>query len=105
MAAQIVIVVLPSHLGLKLIACSPFNDMDNLTDPSSADITCRMLELCTVIIRHANDVDCRPPAHLVRRAQQAVLAAIRYIASKQETDGSVGFRASVTLSFSQFCAL
>ncbi|KAI4095927.1 MAG: hypothetical protein LQ344_001308 [Seirophora lacunosa] len=59
----------------------PFNDTDNLVDPSTADITCRMLELCTVIIRRADSTHGRPPAHLVRRAQQAVPGIIRFITS------------------------
>ncbi|KAL9015026.1 MAG: hypothetical protein Q9173_000324 [Seirophora scorigena] len=66
----------------------PFNDMDNLVDPSTADITSRMLELCTVIIRRADSTHGRPPAHLVRRAQQTVPGIIRFITSKQEADGS-----------------
>ena len=73
---------------LKLTACSPFNDMDNLADPSTADVTSRVLELCTVIIRQANSTHGQPPAHLVRRAQQAVPGIIRFLASKQEADGS-----------------
>ncbi|KAL8826914.1 MAG: hypothetical protein Q9170_007224 [Blastenia crenularia] len=70
------------------LPCGPFNELDNLADPSTADITSRMLELCTVITRGANAPFGRPPAHLVRRAQQAIPGAIRFIASKQEADGS-----------------
>ncbi|KAL9032065.1 MAG: hypothetical protein Q9180_006719 [Flavoplaca navasiana] len=66
----------------------PFNDMENLTDPSTADITSRVLELCTLIIRNASAPQGRPPANLVRRAQQAIPGAIRFITSKQEADGS-----------------
>lgn len=62
--------------------------MDNLVDPSTADITNRMLELCTMIICYANSTGGRPPAHLVRRARQAVPGIIRFLASKQEADGS-----------------
>ncbi|KAL8849996.1 MAG: hypothetical protein Q9221_005013 [Calogaya cf. arnoldii] len=62
--------------------------MDNLVDPSTADITSRMLELCTVIIRHAQSTHGRPPAFIVQRAQQAVPGIIRFLANKQESDGS-----------------
>lgn len=62
--------------------------MDNLVDPSTADITSRMIELCTVIVRHANFTYGRPPAHLVQRARQAVPCSIRFLASKQKADGS-----------------
>ena len=61
--------------------------MDNLVDPSTADITSRMLELCTVIIRHAQSTHGRPPAFIVQRAQQAVPGIIRFLANKQESDG------------------
>ena len=78
----------PLYWRSKLTACRPFNDMDNLVDPSTADITCRVLELCTVIIRQANSKHGRPPAHLVQRAQQTIPGIIHFIASKQESDGS-----------------
>lgn len=62
--------------------------MNNLVDPSTADITSHMLELCTVIVRQANSTYGRPPAHLVQRAGRAVPCIIRFLASKQEADGS-----------------
>lgn len=62
--------------------------MDNLDDPSTADITSRMLELCSVIIRNANSAKGRPPTHLVQRAQRAVPPAIRFLTKLQEPDGS-----------------
>ena len=54
MAAQDVRYYLLLYCKTKLITCSPFNDMENLTDPSTADITSRVLELCKLIIRNAN---------------------------------------------------
>ncbi|KAI9769734.1 MAG: hypothetical protein M1835_006663 [Candelina submexicana] len=67
---------------------SPFNDMDNLCDPSTADITGRVLELCGLVIRGADAATGRSPPDLVYRAQRAAQRAIPYLAAEQEADGS-----------------
>ena len=67
---------------------SPFNDMDNLCDPSAADITGRCLELCGLVIRAAERVTGSPPPDLVLSARKAVTPAIRFLREQQEEDGS-----------------
>ena len=67
---------------------SPFNDLDNLCDPSTVDVTGRVLELCGSIIRGADAATGRPPPDLVGRARCAAPRAIAYLAAQQEADGS-----------------
>ena len=67
---------------------SPFNDMDNLCDPSTADVTGRVLELCGLVIQHANAAAGRPPPDLIVKARRAASRAIPLLASQQEADGS-----------------
>ncbi|KAL6718579.1 hypothetical protein ACLMJK_004671 [Lecanora helva] len=70
---------------------SPFNDLDNLCDPSTVDITARVLEICGLIIRASEDSaegNARPPLYLVDKAYRAAHRAIPFIAAEQERDGS-----------------
>ncbi|KAL8668559.1 MAG: hypothetical protein Q9168_006810, partial [Polycauliona sp. 1 TL-2023] len=77
---------------------SPFSDMDNLCDPSSADITGRVLQLCGLAIRASevppspttthNRANGRPPPDLVANARCASTRAISYLCRHQEGDGS-----------------
>ena len=62
----------------------PFDDMDNLCDPSYADITGRTLELCGVIICHANSAQAHPspPLYLVEQAHRAAHRAIAFMAAQ-----------------------
>ena len=63
---------------------SPFNDMDNLCDASSADVTGRCLELCGNIIESRD----RSPEGLVIDAQRAATCAVEFLRIRQEGDGS-----------------
>lgn len=67
---------------------SPFNDMDNLCDPSSADVTGRVLELCGLVIRSAESSVAKAPADLISSARRAAHRAILYLTQQQEADGS-----------------
>ena len=84
---------------------SPFNDMDNLCDPSTADVTGRVLELCGLIIRGAATAAGRPPPHLVARARLAAPRAISFLAAQQEADGSWWGRWGVNFAFGTCHAL
>lgn len=67
---------------------SPFNDLDNLCDPSTADITGRCLELCGLIIRVSRNAKRAPPPDLVQRARECARRAIPYLDKEQGSDGA-----------------
>ena len=78
---------------------SPFNDMDNLCDPSSADVTGRVLELCGLVVRSADSVVAKAPTDLIDSARRAAHRAIPYLAEQQEADGSWWGRWSINYVF------
>lgn len=64
----------------------PFSDMDNLLDPSTADITGRILEAFGLLREVSSKVQV--PKELLKKIDLACHRGIKYLASNQETNGS-----------------
>ena len=61
----------------------PFSDMDSLVDPSTSDVTGRMLECFGLLLSHRNGVCLRP--RLRYRLQVASKKALEFLFKEQET--------------------
>ncbi|KAJ3533476.1 hypothetical protein NM208_g7971 [Fusarium decemcellulare] len=64
----------------------PFSDMDALCDPSSADVTGRILEAFGAMLKISEKAHV--DAEIVRRISKACDAAISYLANTQEPSGA-----------------
>ncbi|CAD6589405.1 MAG: hypothetical protein ASARMPRED_004032 [Alectoria sarmentosa] len=64
----------------------PFSDMDSLLDPSSADVTGRILEAFGLLRKTSEKV--KVPEDLLKKVDLACHGGIRYLASTQERNGS-----------------
>ena len=64
----------------------PFSDMDALCDPSSADVTARVLEAFGLL--HRTVIHVNLDQDLSVRTENAAERAIKYLASTQETTGA-----------------
>ena len=64
----------------------PFSDMDSLCDPSTADVTGRILEAFGLLAHIAKKQYVMPK--LLERMQTSSNAAISYLAAQQESNGS-----------------
>ena len=64
----------------------PFSDMESLLDPSTADVTGRVLEAFGLLRSTSNKVNV--PEALSKRVDLACDRAIKYLASTQERNGS-----------------
>lgn len=62
----------------------PFSDMNALSDPSTADVTGRVLEAFGLLMRNTRNME----ADLKRRVQCASERAIVYLVSEQEPSGA-----------------
>ncbi|GFG16115.1 squalene--hopene cyclase [Aspergillus udagawae] len=67
----------------------PFSDMDSLCDPSSADVTGRVLEAFGLLVFQSPDSACaRISSELLSQILRASDRAIEYLARNQESNGS-----------------
>ncbi|KAK5078987.1 hypothetical protein LTR51_001182 [Lithohypha guttulata] len=72
----------------------PFSDMNSFADPSTADITARVVEALSLILQHLDETNSkqRPSETRIGRRHDriwiAVERAIDYLVSQQEHDGS-----------------
>lgn len=64
----------------------PFSDMDSLLDPSSADVTGRILEAFGLLRNVSSRVNV--PEELLKKIDMACHRGIKYLASTQERNGS-----------------
>ena len=64
----------------------PFSDMDSLLDPSSADVTGRILEAFGLLRKTSEKV--KVPEDLLKKVDLACHGGIKYLASTQERNGS-----------------
>ncbi|KAF2651834.1 putative squalene-hopene-cyclase [Lophiostoma macrostomum CBS 122681] len=64
----------------------PFSDMDALCDPSSADVTGRILEAFGLMMKTAESEYVEP--QLIGRISMTCPAAIKYLVEQQETSGA-----------------
>lgn len=64
----------------------PFSDMNSLCDPSTADVTGRIIEAFGLMIEVSRKHHVDP--HLINRITMASHAGIHYLAKTQEADGS-----------------
>jgi squalene-hopene/tetraprenyl-beta-curcumene cyclase len=64
----------------------PFGDMDCLSDPSTADITGRVLEAWGLLLERSQHEDTFP-GHLISRLRQSADRAIAYLIATQESTG------------------
>ena len=65
----------------------PFSDMDSLCDPSTADVTGRVLEAFGMMLRIAYG-QLRTPTSLIERLRNASMHGIQYLAMEQASIGA-----------------
>jgi squalene-hopene/tetraprenyl-beta-curcumene cyclase len=67
----------------------PFSDMDGLCDPSTADVTGRVLEVFGLLMQsYKPDFDNKIPVILIDRVNLACSRAVAYLAHTQESTGA-----------------
>lgn len=66
----------------------PFSDMDSLLDPSSADVTGRILEAFGLLRNISSNSSVQVPKELLKKVDLACHRGIKYLACTQERNGS-----------------